>query len=105
MPTEYVVTHKEDLQPGLEIVTVSAASKSLCITYSILSDTVADKFFRIEVFTGRIYFRKRFTSAPQNRLLYDFVVTARDNRGTLASGRVKVRLHFFLTFEFYVVLN
>ena len=94
MPTEYVVTHEEDLLLGLEIVTVSATSKSLCITYSILTDPVADKFFKIEASSGRTYLRKRFTSDPQNRLLYDFVLTARDNRGFVASSRVKVRLHF-----------
>ena len=64
MPTEYVVTHEEDLQPGLEIVIVSATSESLPITYSIRSDRVAVEFFGIEASTGRIYLRKRFTSDP-----------------------------------------
>ena len=75
MPTEYVVTH-EDLQPVLKIVTVSSTLGLLPITYSILTDPVADKFFRIEASSERIHLRKRFTSDPHNRLLYDFVVTA-----------------------------
>ena len=100
MPTEYVVTHEEDLQPGLEIVTVSTTSESLPTTYSILTDPVADEFFGVEASSGRIYLRKRFTSDPQNRLLYDFVVTARDNRGSVASSRVKVRLHFLVYADF-----
>ena len=67
MPTEYVVTHEEDLQPGLEIVTASATSELLPITYSILTDPVTDEFFGIEASSERIYLRKRFTSDPQNR--------------------------------------
>ena len=94
MPTEDVVTHEEDLPPGLEIVTVSATSESLPNTYSILTDPVADEFFGIEASSRRIYLRKIFTSDPQNRLLYEFVATDRDNRGSEDSDRVKVRLYF-----------
>ena len=67
MPTEYVVTHEEDLLLALEIVTVSATSKSLPITYSILSDTVVDEFFRIEDFSEIIYLR--------NKVAFDFYTT------------------------------
>ena len=68
MPKEYVVTHEEDLQPGLEIVTVSTTSESLPITYSIQTDPVAEEFFGTEASSSVSDTRKHIW-----QIIYHFV--------------------------------
>lgn len=90
LPPEYEVTHPEALDPGSDVVTVAAVTTSPPVTYTILRDQLASRFFSIEPSSGRIFLRQRFTSDSDNNLIYTMVVTARDTTGSIASTIVKV---------------